>query len=78
VELLVKASSSKTMPIQQFRDAVYQSVLKRADTFFNLLDALIVAGHVNSPVTLSEEALSLDTRQHLWNIAARYQCQLLA
>ena len=56
MELLVKASSTKTMPIQQFRNAVYQSVLKRADAFFNLLDALTVAGHVNSPVALSEEA----------------------
>ena len=34
--------------------ALYQSVLKRADAFFNLLDALTVAGHVNSPVALSE------------------------
>ena len=56
MELLVKALSSKTMPIQQFRNAVYQSVLKRRDAFFNLLDALTVAGHVNSPVALSEEA----------------------
>jgi hypothetical protein len=56
VELLVKASSTKTMPIQQFRNAVYQSVHKRQDAFFNLLDALTVAGHVNSPVALSEEA----------------------
>jgi hypothetical protein len=31
-------------------------VLKRRDAFFNLLDALTVAGHVNSPVALSEEA----------------------
>ena len=54
--MLVKASSVKTMQIQQFRNAVYQSVLKRADAFFNLLDALTVAGHVNSPVALSEEA----------------------
>lgn len=44
------------MRIQQFRNAVYQSVLKRADAFMNLLDALTVAGHVNSPVALSEEA----------------------
>ena len=56
MELLVKASSTKTMLTKQFRDAVYQSVLKRADAFFNLLDALTVAGHVNSPVALSEEA----------------------
>ena len=56
MELLVKALSTKTMPIQQFRTAVYQSMLKRADAFFDLLDALTVAGHVSSPVALSEEA----------------------
>jgi hypothetical protein len=56
VELLVKALSVKTMLIQQFRNAVYQSMLKRADAFFDLLDALTVAGHVNSPVALSEES----------------------
>lgn len=33
-----------------------QSVIKRQDAFFNLLDALTVAGYVNSPVALSEEA----------------------
>jgi hypothetical protein len=55
VELLVKALSTKTMPIQQFRDSVYQSMHKRADAFFDLLDALTVAGHVSSPVALSEE-----------------------
>ena len=44
------------MPIQQFRKAVYQSIRKRADSFFDLLDTLTVAGHVNSPVVPSEEA----------------------
>lgn len=43
------------MLIQQFRKAVYQSIQKRADAFFDLLDALSVAGHVSSPVALSEE-----------------------
>ena len=43
------------MQIQQFRNAVYQSIRKRADAFFDLLDALTVAGHVESPVALSEE-----------------------
>lgn len=43
------------MQIQLFRNAVYQSILKRADTFFDLLDALTVAGHIESPVALSEE-----------------------
>jgi hypothetical protein len=43
------------MLTQQFREAVYQSIRKRADAFFDLLDALTVAGHVSSPVALSEE-----------------------
>jgi hypothetical protein len=55
VELLVKALSTKTMLIQQFRKAVYQSMRKRADANFDLVDALTVAGHVDSPVALSEE-----------------------
>jgi len=41
--------------ISKFRKAVYQTFLKRADTLFNLVDALTVAGHVSSPVALSEE-----------------------
>jgi hypothetical protein len=56
VELLVKAWLTKTMLTQQFRKAVYQSIRKRADAFFDLLDALTVAGHVSSPVALSEES----------------------
>lgn len=44
------------MRIQQFRTAVYQSILKRADAILDLVDALTVAGHVDSPVALSEEA----------------------
>lgn len=44
-------------PIQQFRQAVYQSFAHRADAFFDFLDALTSAGHVNSPVCLSEAAL---------------------
>jgi hypothetical protein len=55
VELLVKAYSVKKMPIQQFREAVYQSMRKRADAILDLIDALTVAGHVDSPVALSEE-----------------------
>lgn len=45
------------MQIQQFRKAVYQSIRKRADSIFDLVDALTVAGHVDSPVALSEETL---------------------
>ena len=41
--------------IRQFRDAVYQSLLKRPDAVLDLVDALTVAGHVESPVTLSEQ-----------------------
>jgi hypothetical protein len=54
--LLVKALSAKTMQIQQFRKTVYQSIVKRADAIIDLIDALTVAGHVTSPVALSEEA----------------------
>ncbi len=43
------------MQLQQFRKTVYQCLRKRADAFLDLLDALTVAGHVNSPVALSEE-----------------------
>src|SRR5450759_5670671 len=43
------------MPIQQFQKIVYQSMRKRADAILDLLDALTVAGHVDSPVALSEE-----------------------
>jgi hypothetical protein len=43
-------------PISEFRKAVYQIFIKRADILFNLMDALTVAGHVDSPVALSEEA----------------------
>jgi hypothetical protein len=41
--------------IQQFRKAVYQSFLKRPDAVLDLIDALTVAGHVESPVALSEQ-----------------------
>ena len=43
------------MQIQQFRIAVYQSLCKRRDAILDLVDALTVAGHVTSPVALSEE-----------------------
>lgn len=47
----------RNTPIQQFRQAVYQTFRQRADAFFDFLDALTTAGHINSPVCLSEEAL---------------------
>jgi hypothetical protein len=43
------------MQTQQFREKVYQSMRKRADALLDLIDALTVAGHVDSPVALSEE-----------------------
>jgi hypothetical protein len=43
------------MLLQQFRKTVYQAMRKRADAFLDLVDALTVAGHVNSAVALSEE-----------------------
>jgi hypothetical protein len=42
------------MQTQQFREKVYQSMRKRADGILDLVDALTVAGHVDSPVALSE------------------------
>ncbi len=45
------------MLIQQFRDAVYHTFTQRADATMDLLDALTVAHHVESPVALSEELL---------------------
>jgi hypothetical protein len=41
--------------ISEFRKAVYQSLRRRADTLFDLIDALTVAGQVSSPVALSEQ-----------------------
>ncbi len=43
------------MSIQQFRQAVYHTLAKRADATLDLIDALTSAGHVPSPVALSEE-----------------------
>lgn len=43
------------MAIQQFRAAVYQTIRRRAPALLDLLDALTVARHVESPVALSEE-----------------------
>ena len=43
------------MLIQQFRDAVYHKFAKRPDATMDLIDALTVARHVDSPVALSIE-----------------------
>jgi hypothetical protein len=40
---------------QKFRQLVYQILPKRADATLDLIDAIPVAGHVASPVALSEE-----------------------
>jgi hypothetical protein len=47
--------NTKTL-FQQFRQKLYQILPKRADAILDLIDALTVAGHVASPVALSEEA----------------------
>jgi hypothetical protein len=46
---------NKNKSISEFRKAVYQSLRRRADVLFDLIDALTVAGQVNSPVALSEQ-----------------------
>ena len=40
--------------ISEFREAVYQEVIWRPSAILDLMDALTVAGHVDSPVALSE------------------------
>jgi hypothetical protein len=44
----------KAMPIQPFRQRVYQKLGQRAGAALDLIDALTVAGRVSSPVALSE------------------------
>jgi len=44
------------MLIQQFRDAVYHKFSQRPDATMDLLDALTIARHVESPVALSTES----------------------
>jgi hypothetical protein len=46
---------STTTFLQQFRQSVYQILTKRADATLDFVDAITVAGHVSSPVALSEE-----------------------
>jgi len=43
--------------ISEFREAVYQKVTYRPAAILDLVDALTIAGHVNSPVALSESPL---------------------
>ena len=43
--------------LSEFREAVYQKVVWRPAAILDLVDALTVAGHVNSPVVLSESPL---------------------
>lgn len=46
-----------TKTISEFREAVYQKVTWRPAAILDLVDALTVNGHVNSPVALSESPL---------------------
>jgi len=43
--------------LSEFREAVYQKVVWRPAAILDLVDALTMAGHVNSPVALSESPL---------------------
>ena len=43
--------------ISEFREAVYQKVTYRPAAILDLVDALTIAGHVSSPVALSESVL---------------------
>ena len=44
-------------PLSKFRNAVYQKVRYRPDAMLDLIDALTIAGNVNSPVAISESPL---------------------
>jgi hypothetical protein len=46
-----------TKTISEFREAVYQKVTWRPGAILDLIDALTVNGHVQSPVALSESSL---------------------
>jgi hypothetical protein len=48
---------SKNNVLSKFRDAVYQEVRYRPDAILDLIDALTIAGQVNSPVAVSESPL---------------------
>jgi hypothetical protein len=52
---MIKDGMLPTSLIEQFRQSVYQIPTKRADAPLDFVDALTVAGHVASPVALSEE-----------------------
>jgi hypothetical protein len=43
--------------LSEFRNAVYQNVRYRPDAILDLIDALTIAGQVNSPVAVSESPL---------------------
>ena len=43
--------------ISEFREAVYQKVVWRPAAILDLVDALTIAGHVSSPVALSDSPL---------------------
>jgi Transposase DDE domain len=47
----------KKNKLNKFRDAVYQKVLCRPDAILDMIDALTIAGHVTSPVAISESPL---------------------
>ena len=47
----------KKTNISEFREAVYQKVIYRPAAILDLVDALTIVGHVNSPVALSESRL---------------------
>jgi hypothetical protein len=46
-----------TKTISEFQEAVYQKITSRPAAILDMVDALTVSGHVNSPVALSESPL---------------------
>ncbi len=56
MELADKSNVVTKTTISEFREAVYQKVTYRPAAILDLVDALTIAGHISSPVALSEVA----------------------
>ena len=57
--------------ISEFRETVYQKVTYRPDAIMDLVDALTIAGHVNSPVALHSNTVTdvvEDNHHYIWLI----------
>lgn len=66
------------MSIQQFRNTLHRVITRRADATLDLIDALTVAGHVESPVALSEEPLFRRDFSSVYDVLAEAELDRVA